>query len=81
LFYLISEIYIRWHTTRYITLLREEIDTGIKLKEKDTKGFILQQDLCQLLQPFIYDSFSIENLNHLTKETYRDMQSLIFETN
>lgn len=56
--------------TAYTMLLQEAIDVSIKLKRKDTQGFILQQDLCQLLQPFIYDNFSIGNQHQITKETY-----------
>jgi hypothetical protein len=62
--------------TAYAMILQKEIDLSIELKERDTQGFVLRQDLCRLLQPnlgkkpYMCDSFVIGNLNQVSKETY-----------
>lgn len=60
----------------YKRILQEAIDGSIALKERDTQGIVLRENLCQLLQPvtrersLMYDSFSFGNLQQVSRETY-----------
>lgn len=62
--------------TVYTKILQKVISASIELKEKDTQGLILREDLYQLLQPAIhqkscfYDSFTLGDLHHVSRYTY-----------
>lgn len=78
--FILEEIFTLAHDSplsiAYTMVLQEAIDVSIELKEKDTPGVVLQETLCQLLQPamhkqpYMYDSFIIGNLHQVSSETY-----------
>lgn len=60
----------------FIRVFQEAIDSGIQSKEKDTPTFVLEESLCQLMQPamnqqpYMYDSFITGNLQQVSSGTY-----------
>ncbi|KAG2213114.1 hypothetical protein INT47_011263 [Mucor saturninus] len=56
--------------TAFTRILKEAMDSSIQSKEKDTPVYVLEESLCQLIQPaidkqpFMYDSFITVRLTH-----------------
>ncbi|KAG2210911.1 hypothetical protein INT47_000065 [Mucor saturninus] len=57
-------------------MLQDELSASIELNGKDTPGYVMNETLCELLQPmkgkkpFMYDSFRYGNINQTSSETY-----------
>lgn len=62
--------------TAFTRILKEAMDSSIQSKEKDTPAYVLEESLCQLMQPaidqqpYMYDSFITGNLQQVSSETY-----------
>lgn len=60
----------------YKIISQEAISASIKMKEKDARGFILQENPCELLQQaiesqsYMYNSFDIGLLHQVSREAY-----------